>query len=229
MTKLYQTISLTTCRSIFYDTLQKLSTILQAMLTWVPKEEILRNLPKCFKNYSETVCVIDCTEVHIQAPKCLKCRIKFYSNYKSDFTVKFMVGTTPAGIIHFLSDSYGGRVSNKAIFSKNNLLSNTVSTRDAVMVDKGFLIDEECEFHRIKLIRPPFKKDKEQFSEEEAIQTKKIAAARVHVERMNARIKVMEVLNGKMDWHLVQYSDDIFTVCCGLANLGTPILADDKF
>lgn len=140
-----------------------------------------------------------------------------------------MVGTTPAGLIHYVSKAYGGRVSDKAIFEKSGLINNCTPTQDAIMVDRGFLIDELCSMQGIKLISPPFKKDKKQLSEEDAIRNRKIAAARVHIERMNARIKVMEVLNGKMDWHLVKYSDDIFTVCCGLANLGTPILAIDKF
>ena len=139
------------------------------------------------------------------------------------------MGTTPAGLIHYVSKAYGERASDKAIFTQSVIMSNFTSTQGAVMIDRGFLIADECAMQRIKLIRPPFKKDKVQFSEEEAIETRKIAAARIHIERINARIKVMRVLNGKMDWHLVKYADEIFTVCCGLANLGSPILAVDKF
>ena len=81
----------------------------------------------------------------------------------------------------------------------------------------------------IKLIRPPFLRKKKQFSEKEAIENRDIACARVHIERMKQRIKQFEILNHKFPWHLINYIDDIFLVCCGLANLGTPILADDKF
>lgn len=51
------------------------------------------------------------------------------------------------------------------------------------MVDRGFLIDQEFEMNRWKCIRPPFLKDKPQFSHEESVLTAKIASARVHVER----------------------------------------------
>ena len=86
-------------RNIFYDTVIKLSTVLQASLRRVSKEEIQINMPKCFKKFSATTSVLDCTEIRIQKPKFLKCCIKLHSHYKSDLTVKFMTQVTPAGLI----------------------------------------------------------------------------------------------------------------------------------
>ena len=103
------------------------------------------------------------------------------------------------------------------------------STRDAIMVDKGFLVNDECAERRIKLIRPPFLRSQKQLPEKESIENKDIACARVHIERMNQRIKQFDILNHKLHWYFANYIDDIFIICCGLANLGTPILADDKF
>ena len=83
-----------TIRNVFYDTVKKLSTILQSVVSRVSKEEIMRNMPKCFDKFCATTSVLDCTEVKI--PKCLKC-VKFYSHYKGGLTVKFMTEVTPAG------------------------------------------------------------------------------------------------------------------------------------
>ena len=94
-----------TIRNLFYDTLKKLSTILQSTLTRVSKEEIERNISLCFKKFRDTTSVLDCTEVKVQKPKCLKCRIKLYSHYKGDLTVKFLTEVTPAGIIVHVSKS----------------------------------------------------------------------------------------------------------------------------
>ncbi|XP_043466303.1 uncharacterized protein LOC122501101 [Leptopilina heterotoma] len=222
-------ISDVTIRNIFYEYVKKLSSILQSVLVRVPKEEILQNMPKCFEDFSSTTSVLDCTEIKIQKPKCLKCRIKFYSHYKGDLTVKFMTEVSPAGIITTVSESFGGRASDKCIFNHTGVLNHLESTRDSVMVDKGFLIEGECEKRRINLIRPPFLRNKKQLPEREANINRKIASARVHIERMNQRIKQFNILNNKLPWHLINYVDDIFCICCGLANLGTPILADDKF
>lgn len=140
---LFNQISDVTIQNTFYDTVQKLSTILQSVISRVSKEEIERHMPKRFDKFRATTSVLDCTEIKIQKPKCLKCRIKFYFHYKGDLTVKFMIEVTPAGIIVCVSESFGGRASDKTIFNHNGILQNLESTRDAVMVDKGFLIDEE--------------------------------------------------------------------------------------
>lgn len=68
---LFKIISVVTIRNLFYDTLKKLSTILQSVLTRVSKEEIEQNIPKCFRKFQNTTSVLDCTEVKVQKPKCL--------------------------------------------------------------------------------------------------------------------------------------------------------------
>ena len=225
----FKLVTEVTIRNIFYDIVRKLGRILQSVISPVSKEEIQRNMPRCFEKFKATTSVLDCTEIKIQKPKCLKCQIKFYSHYKGDLTVKFMTEVTPAGFITFVSESFGGRASDKAIFCYSGILQRLESTRDAVMVDRGFLIDDECMQREIRLIRPPFMKNREQLTEKEALENREIASARVHIERMNQRIKQFQILNNKFPWHMINYIDDIFIICCGLANLDTPILADDKF
>ena len=177
-----------TIRNVFYDTVKKLSTILQSVVSRVSKEDIMRNMPKCFDKFRATTTVLDCTEIMIQQPKCLKCRVKFYSHYKGGLTVKFMTEVTPAGLIVSVSESFGGRASDKTIFNHSGILQHLESKRDAVMVDKGFLIDDECMQKKIQLIRPPFMRNKKQLTEVEALENREIACSRVHIERVNQRI-----------------------------------------
>ena len=131
---LSNSISDVTVRNIFYDTIKKFSTILQCALLCISKEEIQRNMPKCFDKFQTTTSVLDCTEIKIQKPKCLKCRIKLYSHYKGDLTIKFLTEVTPAGMLVHVSKSFGGRVSDKCIFNHSNILQHLEATRDSVMV-----------------------------------------------------------------------------------------------
>lgn len=225
---IFNCVAESTCRAIFGDTIKKLAKVLKAAIRWVPKEEILRNMPLCFRDFQDTVCVVDCTEFKMQAPKCLACRLKVYSQYKSSFTVKYMTAVSPGGLLSYVSEGFGGRSTDNAIFEHSNII-HRLQPGDAVMADKGFRIDDLCHKYQIKLYRPPFLQNKKQFSVAEALSNRRIAAARVHVERMNQRIETFDVLQNKIAWNLVNYVDDIVVVCCGLANLGTPILADDKF
>lgn len=157
-----------TCQKIFIETVQLLSAVLEIFIDWPDRDETRRNLPKCFENFLDVAVVLDCTEIFIQHPSNLTQQIVTYSTYKHDNTLKIMTGVSPAGNIIWISDIYGSRVSDKAIFEKSNLISKYLVPGDAVMVDRGFLIDEVCDLNRIKLIRPPFLGDRVKFTKEEA-------------------------------------------------------------
>lgn len=140
-----------------------------------------------------------------------------------------MIGVSPGGMITYVSQGYGGRSSDKRIFEGSDILERLLPGIDGVMVDKGFLIDEACERHLIELIRPPFLRQKKQLSKRDAMRTRKIAAARVHVERAIQRIKLFKMLSTKLTWNMVPLADDIVTVAAALANIAKPILADKRF
>lgn len=97
------------------------------------------------------------------------------------------------------------------------------------MVDKGFLIDNLCIEKQIELIRPLFLKNKITFSKSEALLNKDIASARVHIERVNQRIKSFKIFQNKCSWSHNYLAHDIMIIICGICNLSSPIFANDKF
>lgn len=80
------------------------------------------------------------------------------------------------------------------------------------MADKGFVIGDICHQIGIKLYRLPFLRNDKQLQKDEAIYNTKIAAARVHIERTNQRIKLFKTFRAKMQWNIVSYIDNIFTI-----------------
>lgn len=186
-------------------------------------------MPRCFRGFEKTRVVVDCTEIEVSKTNCSKCNIMTYSQYKNHHTIKFMIGISPAGLITFISPIYGGRASDKQIFQQSNIIHFLQPHEDAVMADKGFFIDDVCRENFIDVIRPPFLRQKAQFSRIETEATAKIARARVHVERMIQRLKIFKIFSNKIPWNILPYMQSICTVCAGLANLGPPILSDDKF
>lgn len=105
-----------------------------------------------------------------------------------------MVTVTPSGLIAHISQGYGGRTSDKAVFEQSCLIKQLDPISDAIMADRGFLIDDICADNLIELIRPPFRKQK-QMSKGDALRTQKIASARVHVERAIQRMKIFSFVN----------------------------------
>ncbi|XP_018399458.1 PREDICTED: uncharacterized protein LOC108777145 [Cyphomyrmex costatus] len=192
---------------------------LLSAIYWSQKDEILQNMPKCFAEFKQTRLVLDCTEIFVERPTCLKCRLRLYSHYKGSETIKLLLGVTPSGLISFLSEVYGGRASDKAIFNQIELLSRLIPNVDAIIVDKGFLIDVECAEHHIELIVPPRLGKNKQLSEENVVKTRKIAAARVHVKRAIQRIKLFRILKSKLSWSMVGHIDKTCTIIVALVNL----------
>ncbi|EFN73369.1 hypothetical protein EAG_08831, partial [Camponotus floridanus] len=211
------------CQRVFYNTVKILNKCLKPAIPWPSREEILKNLPQCFEGFEDVRVILDCTEIFIQKPANLCCQIITYSHYKGSQTCKIMTGVSPAGNITYIIKPYGGRVTDSTIFQQSDLIK-LLEPNDAVMVDRGFLIDEVCEINRLKCIRPPFLKDKKQLSKAESILTSKIATARFHIERSNQRIKTFKILGSIMPVKLVPTLEDIFTVVCATINMSSPIL-----
>jgi len=169
---------------------------------------------------------LDCTEIKTITFGCLKCRTSTYSHYKSQQTIKVLIGVAPSGLLNYISPAVGGRTSDKAVFNLTPLL-NQLKPGDAVMVDKGFLIADELEKHGIEMIRPDFNINL--LSKTQVERSTKISSARVHVERRIARLKYFKILSEKLDDSVLPYINDILTVIGALSNLSSPILTDEKF
>ena len=195
---------------------------------WPPQEIIRRNLPYCFrKKFNNTRVILDCSETSVETPSCASCRIKIYSHYKGGSTVKFLIGIAPNGLIIFISKMYGGRASDSFIVRDCGILEK-MEFSDAVMVDKGFLIEEDCNDFAIELIQPPFLRQQQHLKKLEAEKNEMIASARVHVERAIQRIKLYSILKHKLPWELVGRADQILHVVCSLVNLQNPIIDPNR-
>lgn len=192
------------------------------------KEEIQCNLPKSFKgSFANVRGILDCTEIAVEIPKCINCRMSTYSHYKGCNTVKFLVCVTPAGLISYVSDAFSGKSSDKFIFNSTKII-DLFDDNDAIMVDKGFAILNEMQERGLTLIRPTFYNG-QQFEESEVIENTKVAVARVHVERAIQRITIFNILKDKIEDNILPNISDIFFISSALTNLTTPILSNDKF
>ena len=103
-----------TMSRIFASVLEVMYVQLKFLIKW-PQREILRqSLPMDFrKYYPKCVVIIDCFEVFIDRLTDLLARAQTYSSYKHHNTAKYLIGITPQGSVSFISEGWGGRVSDK--------------------------------------------------------------------------------------------------------------------
>ena len=113
------------------------------------------NMPHAFWKFPTTRVILDCTEIFIQIPSSLLAQSESWSNYKHHNTLKCLVGVTPNGLVSFVSELSGGRVSDVKITKQTEILKKC-SPGDNIMCDRGFELKAHLP-EGVTLNMPPFK------------------------------------------------------------------------
>ena len=186
-----------------------------------------------FRKYCpDCVVIVDCFEIFFDRPSALLPRAQTYSSYKHHNTDKYVIGITPQGTVSFISDGWGGRVSDKFLTESCGLL-NKLLPGDTVLADQGFDIKDSVGLYCATVTLPAFTRGKKQLEVE---QTRRIANVRIHVERVigNVRKKYsllslcqpIDFLSRKPDDDVTTL-DKMVTVACALNNLCNSVVPSD--
>ena len=142
---------------LIYHTLKQLPI-------WPSAKVIKDTTPKCFKEqYPETRVILDCTEHFIEMPSSFRAQSNTYSAYKSHNTAKGLIGIALNGFVTFISNLYGGHISDKQITELCGIV-DLLEPKDMVMADREFDIQHILAAKSVKLNIPPFMNGKEQLS-----------------------------------------------------------------
>ena len=117
----------------------------------------------------------------MERPSNLKARAATWSNYKHHNTVKVLLGITPQSVISFVSDSWGGRVSDKYLTENCGILRKLLPG-DILLADRGFDIRESVGVMQALLHVPAFMKGKKHLSALKVDETRSTANVRIHIE-----------------------------------------------
>ncbi|XP_062572932.1 uncharacterized protein LOC134234895 [Saccostrea cucullata] len=218
-------ISVSYVSRIFTTWVKILSKYLSKLIFNPPKEVVHANLPPKFKTqkYSSVRHIIDCSEVFIEKPHSMMVSNQCWSDYKHHYTAKFLVSITPAGMINFVSNCWGGRASDKCITINSGFL-DLIEPHDSVMADKRFSsLMKELTLSQANLLVPPRRHGIAQMTAYDVQKTKEIANRRIYVEQAIRRIKFFRLLKFEVPVTICQHLDDILKIVCGICNLYPPL------
>ncbi|GBM78426.1 hypothetical protein AVEN_96767-1 [Araneus ventricosus] len=214
------------CR-IFKETVRFIAIALQELIIWPDARKVRERLPIAFRaRYAKVQSIIDCFEIEIEKPSNPIHQALTWSEYKKANTLKYLISCTPDGLVNFISKGYGGRTDDTVIVEDSGYLEK-LSPDMEVMADRGFKnISSSLQQRECKLVRPPSVSADIQCTPDEVKASKRIAALRIHVERLIRRVREFKMLlpHACIDNHLVQSFDYIVITTYALINMQSNLI-----
>ena len=148
----------------------------------------MKTMPECLRASfgTKVAVIIDCFEIFIEHLSNLQARACTWLSYKHHNTVKILLGIALQGVVSFVCEPWGGRVSDRYLTEQCGKLDKLLPG-DVVLADRGFDISESVGMMQAKLHIPAFTK-----TQLSAMETKTIRNVRIHVECVigNVRQKI---------------------------------------
>ena len=212
-------VSASLVSTIFITWIQFIFLQFKAMqVPMFPSKDILKaSLPKVFRNFRNVRCSVDCTEFFCQVPRDYAQQGNVYSSYKHHTTMKALIAVTPKGAACFIFDLYEGSVSDVDIFEKCGIIKH-IEPGDVLLVDKGFTVEDLLLSRRATIKIPAFLGKRDSLTAEEEMSTRRIAKARIHVERFNERLKKFKLVGRIIPLSLNPVASQMVYVACCLVN-----------
>lgn len=172
-------VHMSTISRVFSNVINILNdNLVPVCVVWPDRNDVQTSLPMCFRKSFK-----HCMSLSIRLSKDLKARAQTYSQYKSHNTIKYLIGITPQGIISFISKGWGGRSTDAHITANSGFLDNLLPG-DLILADRGFRIQEQVGLYCARVETPAFTRGKKQLGAVELEDSRKLAAVRIHVERV---------------------------------------------
>ncbi|XP_048255705.1 uncharacterized protein LOC124115319 [Haliotis rufescens] len=202
-------------------------TVLNVWITWVnfmyrqwseldnwPERDLVHYFcPSDFKSkFPSTRIIIDGTECPIQKPKRPIAQQSTYSTYKNRNTIKILVGSTPGGLVSYVSPAYGGSTSDRQIVERSGL-TVMCDPGDSIMADKGFNVQDIFAPKDVTINMPTFFSKKNRMSGKTVMRDRKISSKRVHIERIIGLAKTFKILTEPLNSSETKLATEITTVC----------------
>lgn len=208
---------ITTYIQLMYKIFRDMETIM-----FPTKEQLRRYLPKVFKTMKNVRCSVDCTEFRIETSRNFARQGNTYSSYKHSNTFKCLIAVTPNGGACFVSDLFEGDIDDVQIFKDSGILKH-IRPQDIMLVDRGFTVQDLLNPLQADIMIPAFLKGRKSLSAAEELSTRKIAKARIHVERFNERLKQFRLVGRKIPLSIAPIATQMVVVACGLVNFQTTL------
>ena len=186
---------------------------------WPSRDLVKFYSPSDFRvKFPATRALMDGTECPIKKPKAPAAQQIVFSTYKNRCTAKTIIGSTPGGLVSYVSPAYGGSASDRQIIERSKV-PEKCDPLDSLMADKGFDVQDIFAPYDVTINIPTFFKKQNKMSVKTVLKDRKIARKRVHIERIIGLGKTYKILNQPMNYTETLLASDIIFICYMLVNI----------
>lgn len=135
--------------------------------------------------------------------------------------MKYLISSTPNGLINFVSEGFDGRTNDINIIECCGYLEK-LEQGSCILADRGFKnIEPILNQMGINLVRPPSVIAGAKLSKAEVRLTKIIASLRIHIERVIRRVREFHMLkqHSVVNANILRVLNDVIIIACALVNL----------
>ncbi|KAH7954753.1 hypothetical protein HPB49_021510 [Dermacentor silvarum] len=178
--------------------------------------------PKIFQcqRFRHVRVIIDSTEIRLERASASTAQSTTWSQYKNSNTIKVLVGITPNRLISYISECWGGKISDKQLVLQTDF-TKYLDYGDEVMADRGFNVTEELAVLGVKVMIPAYTKGKNQLSQAEVTASREISCRRIRVEQVIGRMKRFHILKNTVPYFMKDYLDDVVLLIAALKSDAT--------
>ena len=197
---------------------------------WPSKDVIDQHMPSGFKKlFPTTRVILDATEFPIQKPSDVNHQSATFSTYKNKNTFKCLIGCSPRGAVTFVSDAYGGSTSDRQIFERSVLCTDSTrfESKDSIMADRGIMVQDLMAPKNVFVNTPTMLKGKSQFEPATVVKDRRVASKRINIERVIGLAKTYTILKKDFSAQKLPQANRIIQVCFMLVNFRKSIVKKD--
>jgi transposase, IS4 family len=136
----------------------------------------------------------------------------YYSGKKKRHTLKNVLFVDESGSIHFLSDTYEGRVHDKCIADEAGY---TLPNASILYQDAGF---QGFPLPGVQIMQPKKKPRNGTLTPQEKEENRRISSVRVRIEHVIGDIKRYRIIHDIIRFSCSEFRDMVMETCCGLHN-----------
>ena len=206
-------VSVSLATSIITTFIVFLSLELKPLIYWPTPDE---TIPYKHFHFSGTFdkCEGIGTEQWIEHSKTRDAQYQTYSSYKSNNTLKKLIFFAKSGSISYISEAC-----TDCFITEDTNISAKFTPGFMVLFDEGFNVQDLFLSRQVKCVLPPFVPSKCQFKRSEVYQGKRIARARIHIERVIGRLKEFRLLNHVLPTNMTDLCDHFWNVSGEIVNM----------